>query len=247
MEDDADWDVALKLQLVQFARGSRYLLDWSPEKKPTSPYGNGWDFFWLGHCGAWYDELDTRRFVIPHDPTVLRPPNRQYAGHPDMSSWERPDADNRTRIVYKSEGGVCAAAYAVSLRGAQKILYHMSMLPYNRSVDWGFHDMCKDRKSDFNCIATYPALFGVHQPAGNTSRWSDIGHGTDESQSQVEMRPSSKNLAFSARMNIGRLLSGITLFESQFPETTGGEMDIADIGRGVGHPEVLPEMAVLEG
>jgi hypothetical protein len=26
-EDDADWDVALKMQLVQFARGSRFLLN----------------------------------------------------------------------------------------------------------------------------------------------------------------------------------------------------------------------------
>ena len=249
MEDDVDWDVALKYQLVQYALGSRHLLSTRPNEFPISPYGDGWDFHWLGHCGAWYDQRDTRRWVIPHDPTVPLPENRDNAGPPDMAMWERHDTDNRTRIVYKSEGGVCAAAYAVSLRGAQKILYHMSMLPFDRSVDWGFHDMCKDKKSGFKCLATYPTIFGVHQPAGNTSKWSDIGHGTDESKSHVEDQARSKNLRFSARMNIARLLRGMRVFESRSPSPfhesmVDEKMDIAVIGRAVGHSEDTSEFPV---
>jgi hypothetical protein len=38
-EDDADWDVALKYQLLQFARGSRFLLNTSNNTGPISPYG----------------------------------------------------------------------------------------------------------------------------------------------------------------------------------------------------------------
>src|SRR5439155_16291282 len=108
MEDDADWDVALKYQLVQFAHGSRYLLNTSPLDSLFSPYGDGWDVLWLGHCGAWTEESDMRRFVIPHDPTVPLPGDRKNVGGPDMSPWEaQPDTDNRTRIIFMSEGGCC--------------------------------------------------------------------------------------------------------------------------------------------
>jgi hypothetical protein len=52
LEDDADWDVAIKLQALQGARATRFLLD-QPErrgKEPLSPYGDGWDIIWFGHC-----------------------------------------------------------------------------------------------------------------------------------------------------------------------------------------------------
>ena len=36
-EDDADWDVALKMQMVQFARRTRFLLDTPEHTIPSSP------------------------------------------------------------------------------------------------------------------------------------------------------------------------------------------------------------------
>src|ERR1700712_3532369 len=42
-EDDADWDVALKMQLVQFARGSRFILNTTESEATHSPYGDDWD------------------------------------------------------------------------------------------------------------------------------------------------------------------------------------------------------------
>jgi hypothetical protein len=42
IEDDADWDIGLKSQLVEFGRGSRWLLD-SDDKATHSPYGDNWD------------------------------------------------------------------------------------------------------------------------------------------------------------------------------------------------------------
>jgi len=65
-EDDADWDVALKEQLVQFARGSRFITNTSEDAFSHSPYGNDWDMLWIGHCGTWVLPDDNRRFfVIP--------------------------------------------------------------------------------------------------------------------------------------------------------------------------------------
>lgn len=47
MEDDADWDVSLKQQLREFARGLRTL---SPTTTATkqAPYGTDWDLLWVG-------------------------------------------------------------------------------------------------------------------------------------------------------------------------------------------------------
>lgn len=128
-EDDADWDVSLKHQLVQFARGSRYISNTTDPEFASSPYGDNWDLLWIGHCGTWYHEEDYRRFfVIPKDPTVEPPSHRDNVDEPDMSRWEGgPSGDNRTRIVFHSNGGVCTAAYAISQQGARKALYHVSL------------------------------------------------------------------------------------------------------------------------
>jgi hypothetical protein len=46
-------------------------------------------------------------------------------------------------------------------------------------------------------------------------------------------------------MNIGNLLSVKRVFESQFPDATGWEVDIEQIGRATGHSEVLPASQAL--
>ncbi len=243
-EDDADWDVAFRQQLVQFARGSRYILKTREHEATLSPYGDHWDLLWLGHCGTWVHPDDRRRFfVIPHDPTVEPPQHRRNVGGPDMSPWEGPDRDNRTRIVFKSEGGVCTAGYAISQQGARKILYHMSMRPYDSPVDWGYANLCKDRRYDFTCVSVFPQLVGVSRPTGNTSHWSDVGY-EDESQGAVEPA-NSPHLVFSTRLNMAHLLAGRTVFDGQYPDSTPSSMDIKDIGSAVGHVEVL-DVAMLD-
>ncbi|KIW50872.1 hypothetical protein PV05_09653 [Exophiala xenobiotica] len=237
-EDDADWDVAFKQQLVQFARGSRYIVKTPEHEVPFSPYGDNWDLLWIGHCGSWvYPEERRRFFVIPNDPTVEPPQYRQNVDAPNMSHWEGPNGDNKTRIVFRSEGAVCTAGYAVSQQGARKILYHMSMMPYNSPVDWGFADLCKDMRYNFTCVSVFPQLIGVSRPTANTSKWSDIGYG-DDSQRTVEAA-NSPHLVFSTRLNMANLLAGRTVFDSQYPDSTPPQMNIEDIGSAVGHVEEL--------
>jgi len=99
--------------------------------------------------------------------------------------------------------------------------------------------MCKAKSSNFTCIAPFPSLVGVHRPAGNSSSWSDIGYGSDADR-KIEEKGYSEKIVFSTRMNTGRLLAASKMFESQYPEYTGPEMNIEDIGRAVGHVEVVP-------
>ncbi|KAK0733179.1 hypothetical protein B0T26DRAFT_632385 [Lasiosphaeria miniovina] len=95
LEDDADWDVRLKMQMQVFAQGARaftqpvtgkpritvadsYLdddklpLDLPVDTLPSNlrpaltPYGDSWDVLWLGHCGT---EFPTRPSTAAEDPT----------------------------------------------------------------------------------------------------------------------------------------------------------------------------------
>jgi GR25 family glycosyltransferase involved in LPS biosynthesis len=241
-EDDADWSVSLKSQLVQFARGSRWLLnatsDHYPKPGNDSPYGPGWDFLWLGHCTGTPRLTDSRRFVIPHDPTVEPSTIRNEGQNPHTQLWnDASPPDLQTRIVTLFQDAICTAGYAISLKGAKKALYHMSMLPYDAPVDWGYSDMCRDRKSGFDCIAPIPSLIGVHRPAGDTSGYSDI-----ETIDHHYEDAHSDRIVFSTRLNLDRLLQGQRVMKSsnRVAEATGiQEMDIDDIGVAVGHEEYI--------
>jgi hypothetical protein len=239
-EDDADWDVAFKHQLVQLALGSRFLLNTPNDTAPISPYGDGWDVLWIGHCGTTADPPDPRRWVIPDDPTTVPFGSRDEFVQPDMSKWQYgPFADFSTRIVHLGGGNICTAGYMISLRGAEKLLYHMSMQPYNQPIDVGMGIMCRLKWSDFTCISPFPTIVGVYKPAGDSSRWSDLGH-TDAGT--IDEKGHAEKLSFSTRQNMGRLLTGQNMFESRFPDVYG-EMSLEEIRRGRGHAEwiELPE------
>jgi hypothetical protein len=70
MEDDMDWDVRIKSQLLQVAKGARYLQPSS--KMDVSPYGDDWDVLWLGHCGEVFPEtLEENRDKPTADPDII--------------------------------------------------------------------------------------------------------------------------------------------------------------------------------
>ena len=222
-EDDADWDVALRSQLVQFALGSRWLLSTSPNNtttpiwptanltKPYSPYGENWDLLWLGQCGSNPDAADPRRFVIPNDPTVESGSD---------------GAETQAREIRVETNGVCTAAYAISYEGARKALYYMSMQPYDNPVDLGYGGLCGS--NHFTCIAAEPSIIGVHRLEGKSSKNSDIEDGGDTLENAHTDR-----VVWSAKMNAERLLRG----ETKVRSSTGAEMEIEEIGRAEGHEE----------
>jgi GR25 family glycosyltransferase involved in LPS biosynthesis len=238
-EDDADWDVAFKSQLVQFARGSRWLEGVHEGDIPTSPYGDDWDILWLGHDAVSDEspymngEKDSRRWVIPNDPTVLPVIERtEKKPWPDMSAWE---GDEQTRIVLYTTWSLNTAAYAVSQRGARKLLYHLSMLPFNDAVDQGMGWMCKYQIAGIKCIAPFPAMVGVSKPPGGADRWSDISDVEEWAEGRKFEMGFSLRVMFSTRQNIDRLLNG----EKKFISKQGTEMHIDEIGAAVGHSQYL--------
>jgi GR25 family glycosyltransferase involved in LPS biosynthesis len=241
-EDGADWDVALREQMVQAALGTRWLLSAEEDLPSHSPYGDKWDLLWLGHRGVDSNRTipsDRRRWVIPQDPTVVPPKTRSIWFEPDMKEWESgPSPDPQTRIFFVSGLAYGSASWAVSLSGAKKVINELSLNPYNDPIDAGMGKLCMEQRSNMTCVAPFPAVVGVSKPAGPLSHGSDILVNLGD---QVRKKAITEGVVFSTRLNIKRMLSGQTEFESFYPNSTGPTMEIDQIRSAQGHGWIRPE------
>jgi len=222
MEDDMDWDVRLKPQLEIVAAGARAVMSNLPDTYfptgrasstagpiPNSPYGDDWDILWLGHCGEPFPEelVENKelpdddpgkvamklRYTILNDATV--PPLDHVTGIVDFKAHPE-----RTRWVHITAAPICTFAYAVSNRGAQKILYDLSVDrlsgPFDNALAWlcrravgGWSKLAAlaaegdpqdregklgDRGLDAKCLSVTPPVFFHHKAKGNIHADSDI-------------------------------------------------------------------------
>lgn len=234
MEDDADWDVMIKSQMTEFARGSRHIQGFSTAKPMRSPYGDGWDILFTGHCGVWNRHTtDQEYWVSRDDPTVVPPEGIYYQRRPNLS----PPAlgGNHTRIVFSARWASCLASYAVSLQGATRVLYDQAVLPNAQGIDSGLGNIC--RRTEYNanaCLAVYPSITGTHRVSGDISRDSDRKNLRPGTMRKI---PLSKNLVYPIRLNLGNFLMGGTVAKAQFPNTSLlGEIDTATFELPRGKP-----------
>lgn len=211
----------LQSQLETVAKGTRTLLGSS--SKPNSPYGDDWDLLWLGHCGEIFPEqLDENKgeplyskFVIKDDKTV--PPRDKITGlvdfkaHPEFTRW-----------VHVTGAPICSFAYALSKRGAQKVLFDLSVDRLDANFDNALGTFCRNggsKKGDptglhANCLSVTPPVFFHHRPKGLIGSESDINdHGDDNNK--IREKGTTENIMWSARNNIRNMLMN-TKMESQF-------------------------------
>lgn len=258
MEDDMDWDVRLKPQLELTAAGARAVMSSLPDTlfptgrssstTPLSPYGDDWDVLWLGHCGEPFPEdlpenkdlpaddpgrqAMSRHWTILNDATV--PPLDKITGIVDFKAHAE-----RTRWVHVTGAPICTFAYALSLRGARKILYDLSVDKLSGPFDNALAGLCRravgswsglargeavqgDRGLDTKCLSVTPPLFFHHKARGPVSADSDIqdyggggGEGEDTPPSEVRVKGSTENIVWSARLNLLNMIAGREM-ESQW-------------------------------
>lgn len=239
LEDDVDWDIRLKDLLQEFAVSSSFLLqrgtgrqeqvrqeDIRPFKAPkNSPYGDGWDVLWLGHCGMGVPK-DTSLVRHEDDPTV---PEVKY-----LKSWDETatsplkDYPPHTRLVMPQKEGVCSLAYAVSQAGARKLLYTVGLQRLDGAFDIMLRQFCEgkdtdneDKKDDDGgeranrCLGVLPQLFDHHRRVGLTSSDSDIS----PDNGQFRHKAYTYNIRQSVRINMPRLLEGISDYIDQWPDS----------------------------
>lgn len=250
LEDDADWDVRLKDQLVAISRGTRILLNMADKEDaftanltPTqrqldvinSPYGDGWDILWLGHCGETFPERIPGHHEI-YDLSSTR--YTYYAMENDETlpteseSWISGDLQRHrgTRWVHFSGGPTCSQAYALSQSGARKILLALSVGgTLIEQLDNAISHLCRDHTpwdspgdtmgppgypgANMRCLSVNPAVFSQHKPRGRKSAESDIE--TVEDGDGLREEGESPNLVWSARLNAQNLMMGRPMEEQK--------------------------------
>ncbi|KAE8373955.1 hypothetical protein BDV26DRAFT_300665 [Aspergillus bertholletiae] len=192
IEDDVDWDVKIRSQMVRIAESVRNLTQTSANE--TAPYGRDWDVLWIGHCGEyWEDMFET---VFYEDPTAC--PHKYYYGWAKGNMERMPD---HHRAVYWSANPVCSFAYALSRNGSRKVI---ELLGAGKDVAFDISMMMACRAGKLKCISVVPEV--VHQYFPNLTfgvqSMVDIGNGRqvgpDESEFEHIMG-STENILESAR------------------------------------------------
>jgi hypothetical protein len=153
MEDDADWDIRLLSQLPELAKGVRSISNIPFSEPQYSPYGDNWDIIWPGHCGDILPQNDDRRYIIEHDDTVAPKAHQTWL----KGLKEYPEY---TRMVHRAGAPMCTFGYAVSYRGAEKILMALAIKAgANWAIDNGLGFLCKNGYLDMKCFSIEPQLF----------------------------------------------------------------------------------------
>ena len=238
MEDDADWDVMLKSQMLEIARGARHVQESMNPK--YSPYGDEWEALFVGHCGTnnrldGHEEVDKRYWVINNDPTVVPPQHAKGVRSPNQSPPAISKTDNRTRIVFSPYKVTCLQAYGVTLGAAARILYDQALGPHATIIDVAWSQMCKYRKLRMP-IAVHPPIMGQHRPPGDGSKDSD----RTEHRNAARKVGVSENVNYPMRLNIESIIYGKELVKSQYPgETMYDTIDHSTLRLPRGRPGVV--------
>lgn len=226
MEDDLDWDIRLKSLLKDFALSHNVLAqnpdtprfdfrNLPPVAAPTvSPYGDNWDLLWLGHCGM---NLPSTGLVIHSDDSSV--PEPQFL-HSWMKNEMTPLAiyPHHTRVVMRqSTTPVCSLAYAISQRGARKLLYSLGLSKFDSPYDVMLRAWCQgsDGNEQHICPAVLPQLFDHYKRQGSKTGDSDISETSQENREKAE----TLNIRWSVRLNMEKILRGDTDYDDQYPDT----------------------------
>jgi len=219
-------DIDRDYQKISFPLKSLVL----PPHPKKSPYGDEWDILWLGHCGTNFRaKAPTSRVLILNDLTVPSPTHLKphpFAA-PDIYGTMYPP---HTRLVHHPSGPSCSLAYALSQRGARKLLYEFGVKAFDKQIDFMLGDFCDNtndtikgssegvagegrgrEESEGLCVTVQPPIFGHHFPEGAKSDIYATGGGLVKMVGTLYVR-------WSVRMNFGRLVSGAKEVLDQWPE-----------------------------
>ncbi|TLD20685.1 hypothetical protein PspLS_08631 [Pyricularia sp. CBS 133598] len=190
----------------------------------TSPYGDDWDILWLGHCGAnlpppphtqyqperGVDTTHRLQILLPADPTVPAPQHLKahpFASEPDALATLHPP---HTRVVHAAAGNVCSNGYAVSRRGARRLLHALGIESFTTGFDLMLRDWCGHDDSGGVkraagggrvCLTVQPPLFS-HFAAEGGSNIQGLGGG------YASRKKGSAYVRLSVRWNLGGLSEG---------------------------------------
>jgi GR25 family glycosyltransferase involved in LPS biosynthesis len=218
LEDDIDFDPEIKDILKRFSTqlltnnsiplgyeeplSLGQTLEDAHRTAKSSPYGVGWDSLFLGQCQNEPNPQRTDLQWTYSDPHTPKKEQLESCFVKEMEQDFHVPADKGLRIVSPTFGPICLQGYALSRRGAQRLLYHLSYIGLKRETDNSVADM--HRKGVMNGYTLTPPIF---------SRWRVGGAKDSDNMPQNEKQKanpdgrgnvggSSKNLKGSARLKM---------------------------------------------
>lgn len=242
LEDDADWDIRLIRQLEEFAvmsnaiqspshndaMQSRFenLVHMQPLIKSPAPYGSDWDVLLLGNCGVDID-ISKPYVVRARDETV--PDLNWLKIYGDPNGARLNPHPMRARLVGYALDQTCTYAYAVTQQAARRLLLDLGLERLDKPIDLMMREWCEgkypEQGSPRRCIGVLPSLFESYRKEGPGDADSDI----DGNRDSVVWREkaTTPNIRKSVRMNLGKLLDGMTVneIEDQFPNFRFGQVE----------------------
>ncbi|CAO2655949.1 Nn.00g047520.m01.CDS01 [Neocucurbitaria sp. VM-36] len=159
------------LDPIELAQRSTAILPTSYKRATSDTYGRDWDVLWLGHCGTSVPPLPAlsssspsifgARLMLLDDPTVPKPINLRpshTAPLDSISSIYPP----HTRIYHRTQGTLCTLAYAVTQRGARKILYEHGLRNLDKGYDFALSEWCDGLTKNMGerplCLTSSPPI-----------------------------------------------------------------------------------------
>lgn len=156
---------------MELAKRSTALLHVSNKLPSSDPYSHDWDVLWLGHCGTALpphrnssllsplhvaDRLMLLNDTTVPSPSYLRP---SHTAQLDSIASIYPP---HTRIYHRSHGTLCTLAYAVTQRGARKILYEHGIRNLSRGYDFALSEWCDGLTKNMGerpmCLTSSPPI-----------------------------------------------------------------------------------------
>ena len=196
MEDDADWDVAIKEQMPLISDAVRNFSRVDPND--PAPYGRSWDVLWLGHCGE-VTEIDALRREF-NDTTLARPaPWKDF-----YTGWSKFKIDNVKeghRVIQMAILPVCSFGYALNRANAQKVLTWAG-----RGADEAFDVVLSVgcREGHLKCVTINPEVMHHYTPTDAHGYVSQVqagdGKGDESKEDDFEsVKGHTANIVRSAR------------------------------------------------
>ena len=191
---------------IDLAKRSTVALSYRDLYIPSNPYNANWDVLWLGHCGTSLPPPSLThpdRLMYLHDITAPAPKHlrlRESAPLDPIATLYPP----HTRVYHRTGNStLCTLAYAVTQRGARKILYELGVKDLSDGFDFelgkwcGGSDVGKRRDGDegissekrLECMTVQPPLFSHYWGAKGQSDIMGVGsRGRPEVGSRYVMR-----------------------------------------------------------
>ncbi|KAK9375623.1 uncharacterized protein V1513DRAFT_377531 [Lipomyces chichibuensis] len=169
IEDDIDWDKNVH-QIFQdlssqMQNSTLRLVPPTDHEQTSAPYGLDWDVLIMGQC---YDAAHPKRLDLVHvydDPNVpaRKDIDQQFLNQMESLGVKGNDVGKK-RLISPAYGPICTMGYAITRRGAQRLLLNLSYLSLRGPVDMDM--MWRLQEGKIRGYSITPPLFSAWRVGG---------------------------------------------------------------------------------